>query len=78
MYVKTYILLQYSYFHLFIYETIVLIQFFLWSFILFSFIKVEVICHVVPISTVQKCDPDIDTFFFSYYLPLCSIPRDWM
>ena len=23
-------------------------------------------------------DPDIYTFFFSYYLPSCSVPRDWI
>ena len=44
------------------------------------FFKVYLICNVVPISAVQQSDPVIHTypFFFSYYLPSGSIPRDWI
>ena len=35
---------------------------------------------VVPISAGQQSDPviHIHTFPFLYYLPSCSIPRDWI
>ena len=37
------------------------------------------IYSVSSISPVQHSDPviHIHTFFFSYYLPSCSIPKDW-
>ena len=44
------------------------------------FIKVWWIYNVMPISAIQQRDPviPIHTFFFSYYLPSQSIPRDWI
>ena len=49
-------------------------------FFFFFFIRVQLIYSVVPISAVQHSDPVIYiyTFFSSYYLPSCSIPRDYI
>ena len=49
---------------------------------LFSFFKVELIYHVVPISAVRQSDTHkcththTHTFFFLYYFPSWSIPGD--
>ena len=49
-------------------------------FLILFFIKIQLIYTVVPISAVQQNDPVIHiyTFFSSYYLPSCSVPRDWI
>ena len=45
----------------------------------FFFIKIELIYHVVPISSVQKSDSHRYILIsFLYYLPPCSITRDWI
>ena len=40
----------------------------------------KLIYSIVPISAVQHSDPIIYicAFFFSYYLPSCSVTRDWI
>ena len=50
------------------------------SFKSFLIFLLELIYNVVPISAVQQSDPvrNIYTFLFSYFLPSCSIPRDWI
>lgn len=44
------------------------------------FIRVQLICDVVPISTAQPSDPvtHAHTFHFLYDPPSRSIPRDWL
>ena len=55
------------------------------KFLLFTyFFWVLLVSSVVSISAVQQIDPITHThthiyiFFFSYYLPSCFIPRDWL
>ena len=50
-----------------------LYQFLLYSKVTQSYIDVD-----TDIDIGIDLDIDIDTFFFSYYLPSCSIPRDWI
>ena len=74
---------RFFFFELFLFKmSFIILKFYLLFY--FIFIRVQLIYTIVSISAVQHSDPVIcicthtHTFFFSYYLPSCSIPRNWI